>query len=242
MHERTGAVLCGQVYGDARLSTSVCAPAAPEVRSRGAGPSQKEFGERVAVAIPAIAPGKPLEIWFQDEARTGQQGRLTRVWAQRGSRPRAPRDTRYASTFARSLEPVALTRSRFGAVCPGRGTAAGRVLPCVNPAAMNAHLAEIARRVAPGAHAVRVVDGAGWHGSKTLDVPDNIALLPLLPYSPAPDQVRGESGREPRIRSGAGSGPISAPTGAPSASSTTTPPSSMPAASPGTASPTIPRP
>jgi transposase len=116
--------------------------------------------------------GKPLEIWFQDEARVGQQGTLTRVWAKRGSRPRAPRDTRYEWTYL------------FGAVCPGRGTAAGLVLPFVNTAAMNLHLAEISRTVAPGAHAVLVLDGAGWHSSKTLIVPENISLLSLPPYSP----------------------------------------------------------
>ena len=48
---------------------------------------------------------------------------------------------------------------------------------------MNAHLAEIARRVEPGAHAVLVLDGAGWHRSKTLAVPDNISLLSLPPLS-----------------------------------------------------------
>ena len=106
-------------------------------------------------------------------ARVGQQGTLTRVWAKRGSRPRAPRDTRYQWTC------------RFGAVCPGRGTVAGLVLPFVNTAAMNAHLAEIARTVEPGAHAILVLDGAGWHSSKTLVVPENISLLPLPPYSPS---------------------------------------------------------
>ena len=28
------------------------------------------------------------------------------------------------------------------------------------------------------------LDGAGWHSSKTLVVPENISLLPLPPYSP----------------------------------------------------------
>lgn len=46
-------------------------------------------------ALPAAAHGKPIEIWFQDEARVGQKGTLTRLWARIGSRPRAPRDTRY---------------------------------------------------------------------------------------------------------------------------------------------------
>ncbi len=49
---------------------------------------------------------------------------------------------------------------------------------------MNAHLAEIARTVAPGAHALLILDGAGWHGSASLVVPDNISLLTLPPYSP----------------------------------------------------------
>ena len=49
---------------------------------------------------------------------------------------------------------------------------------------MNAHLAEIARTVAPGAHALLILDGAGWHGARHLIVPDNISLLPLPPYAP----------------------------------------------------------
>jgi hypothetical protein len=46
---------------------------------------------------------------------------------------------------------------------------------------MNAHLAEIARAVASGAHAILILDGAGWHGSAALVVPDNISLLTLPP-------------------------------------------------------------
>ena len=79
---------------------------------------------------------------------------------------------------------MAFTGSLFGAVCPARGTAAGLVLPFANTEAMNAHLAEIARSVAPGAHALLVLDGAGWHGSASLAVPDNVTLLHLPPYAP----------------------------------------------------------
>jgi hypothetical protein len=48
----------------------------------------------VRTALPEFARAQPLEIWFQDEARVGQQGTLTRIWAKRGTRPRAPRDRR----------------------------------------------------------------------------------------------------------------------------------------------------
>ena len=49
---------------------------------------------------------------------------------------------------------------------------------------MNAHLAEITRTVAPGAHAILVLDGAGWRGGKDLVAPDNITLITLPPYAP----------------------------------------------------------
>ncbi len=49
---------------------------------------------------------------------------------------------------------------------------------------MQAHLAEISRRVRRGAHAILVLDGAGWHTSPRLQVPNNIRLLPLPRYAP----------------------------------------------------------
>ena len=88
----------------------------------------------------------------------------------------------------------------FGAVCPERGTGAALVLPYANTEAMNLHLAEIARTVAPGAHAVLLLDGAGWHGGKELAVPDNISLLPLPPYAPELNPVGERLGVPARQR------------------------------------------
>jgi hypothetical protein len=72
----------------------------------------------------------------------------------------------------------------FGAVCPDRATGAAIVMPEVNIEAMNEHLAEIGRRVSTDAHAVLLLDGAGWHTSPKLCIPENISLLPLPSYSP----------------------------------------------------------
>ena len=59
------------------------------------------------------------------------------------------------------------------------------VLPTVNSEAMTLHLAEIGALVAPDAHAVIILDGAGWHQTGgRLRLPDNISLLPLPSYSP----------------------------------------------------------
>jgi len=97
---------------------------------------------------------------------------LTRIWAKRGSRPRAPRDQRYEWAYI------------FGAACPARRAAAALVLPCANVEAMDLHLAEISKEVAAGAHALLVLDGAGYHQTAALDIPKNITLIHLPPYSP----------------------------------------------------------
>ena len=119
------------------------------------------------------AAGTPIEIWFQDEARVGQKGTQTHIWAPVGSRPRMVRDNRHDSAYL------------FGAICPARGVGAAIIMPAANAQAMNEHLAEISARVMPGAHAVMLCDQAGWHqtGGK-LQLPSNITLLPLPAYSP----------------------------------------------------------
>jgi hypothetical protein len=83
-------------------------------------PHMKNFTDLVRAALPETAQDKPLEIRFQDEARVGQQGTLTRLWARKGSRPRAPKDCRHTSACI------------FGAVCPDRATGAARVMPHAN--------------------------------------------------------------------------------------------------------------
>ncbi|MBV8914160.1 MAG: transposase [Acetobacteraceae bacterium] len=111
-------------------------------------------------------------MWFQDEARIGQKNKITRRWAKRGTRPVALQDQRTASAYI------------FGAICPQEGKGAALVLPRCDISAMNLHLAEIAACVAPGAHAVLLLDQAAWHLSDRVAVPANITLLPLPPKCP----------------------------------------------------------
>ncbi len=49
---------------------------------------------------------------------------------------------------------------------------------------MSLHLAEISQAIAPEAHAVVLLDQAGWHQSKRLVVPANITLMPLPAKAP----------------------------------------------------------
>ena len=125
---------------------------------------------RITIAKQTLSRELRVEIWFADEARVSQKNKITRRWAKRGTRPIAPRDQRTASTYI------------FGAICPQEGKGAALILPACNTEAMNLHLAEIAKAVA--AHAVLLVDQAGWHLSTRLVVPANITIIPLPPKCP----------------------------------------------------------
>jgi hypothetical protein len=124
----------------------------------------------------AEAPSQKLltvEPSCKDEARVGQKGGHTYVWAKVGSRPPMIRDNRHDSAYI------------FGAICPDRAVGAAIIAPAANTECMNLHLQEISTQVAPGAIAGLVCDSAGWHQTGgELTVPDNIVLLPLPPYSP----------------------------------------------------------
>jgi len=93
-------------------------------------------------------------------------------WAQKGTRPRQPKDQRYKSAYL------------FGAICPARGVGAGLVMPFANTDAMQKHLQEISRAVSHGAIAVLLMDRAGWHTTGVLEMPKNIIPIFLPSGSP----------------------------------------------------------
>ncbi|RMI15042.1 hypothetical protein DA102_035800 [Sinorhizobium meliloti] len=67
--------------------------------------------------------------------------------------------------------------------------AAALVMPWCDTYAMTQHLAEIARHIDDDAHAILIMDQAGWHMSNNLVVPENITILPLPPKSPEVNPV-----------------------------------------------------
>ncbi len=90
----------------------------------------------------------------------------------RGERPRGPRQQGYEWAHL------------FGAVRPATGQGFALVLPEVSTVAMQAFLDRFAAGLADDAHAVLVLDRAGWHGSRGLAVPPSVTLVPLPPYAP----------------------------------------------------------
>lgn len=119
-----------------------------------------------------LAPATAIEVWFQDEMRVGQKNGLVYQWAKKGTRPRQPKDQRYENAYL------------FGAVCPSRDTGVALIMPNADTEAMQAHIEEIGRAVAPGAHALLILDKAGWHTTRKLKLPDNLTLVPLPPACP----------------------------------------------------------
>jgi transposase len=111
-------------------------------------------------------------VWFEDEARFGQKGTLTSVWAQRGTRPRAPKQTAYGNLHV------------LTAVCPASGRAEGLISPQLNASVVQTFLDQLSATLPAGTHVVLVWDGAGYHVAKALRVPDNLSVVKLPPYSP----------------------------------------------------------
>jgi transposase len=130
------------------------------------------FPARVLETVSRLALATSIEVWFQDEMRVGQKNSLVYQWAKKGTRPRQPKDQRYENAYL------------FGAVCPSRGTGVAIIMPYANTAAMRKHLEEISHAVAPGAHAMVILDQAGWHTTRKLKVPKNLTMVSLPPACP----------------------------------------------------------
>ncbi len=141
-----------------------------------ASPEAQEFFKEIVVehieAIAAAHPDEVIQVWHQDEARFGQQGTLTRVWARRGSRPRRRRQNGRESLYV------------LTATCAASGAAVGLIMPELTTAVVNHFLEEFSRQLAPGVRAVLLWDNAPHHVSVDLAVPSNVSLIGLLPYAP----------------------------------------------------------
>jgi transposase len=148
----------------------------PRPQHEDSDPEVQEFFKEIVVEqIDAIAqrhPGSEVRVYFEDEARFGTQGTLTRVWARRGSRPRAVRQNGRQWLYV------------LMAACAATGTASAILMPELNAAVLNLFLEQFSGSLPAGVHAVLIWDGAGYHTSKDLVVPENVSLIQLPPYSP----------------------------------------------------------
>ena len=118
-------------------------------------------------AVADTHKGQRITLWFQDEARIGQKGRVCHRWYRKGQRPPGLADKRFTFAYI------------FAAVCPGTDEAFAWVMPSANKVTMQHFLDEFAAERDADEHAVMVLDGAGWHDARALDVPANMTLVAL---------------------------------------------------------------
>ncbi len=137
----------------------------------GSGGFQKDLPDKLE-AIAKEHPGKRIEPWFEDEARFGQQRTLARLWARRGSRPRAIKQTGYEWLYVSA------------AVCPASGESVGLLSPYMDDQIVSILLRQLSQHLPDDVQAVLLGDQAGFHKCKALQVPQNISLTELPAYSP----------------------------------------------------------
>lgn len=108
---------------------------------------------------------------FQDEAGFGRINKPKSCWCEKRVRPSVPchhiREYRYV----------------YGAVEPLTGESCFVIMPCCNTACMNAFLVELSETYSDDC-IILVCDGAAWHKSKGLEIPENIEIVFIPPYTP----------------------------------------------------------
>ncbi len=108
---------------------------------------------------------------FQDEAGFGRINKPIYCWCRKGFRPSVPchhiREYRYA----------------YGAVEPMTGESFFLIMPYCNTECMNMFLKELSQTY-PNDKIILICDGAAWHKSCVLIIPENIELIFIPPYTP----------------------------------------------------------
>jgi len=119
---------------------------------------------------------RPVIFMVQDEARFGRITQPRRCWAPKGMRPCTPHQIVREAIYA------------FTAVAPQYGKMTSLILPTANTDMMELFLEHISKEFT-GSFLVMQVDGASWHRSQQLHVPENIRLIFQPPYSPQVNPV-----------------------------------------------------
>lgn len=132
----------------------------------------KKFQIETILKIPGHVALKDVEIWFQDEARFGQRNTTTRIWAEKGTRPRVVQQQQFEYVYL------------FGAVCVNNGKTEAVIAPFSNMEYMHEHLKLISQSTQPGKHAVVIMDQASWHQQHLDNEFENLTIIHIPPYSP----------------------------------------------------------
>jgi transposase len=111
------------------------------------------------------------DVLFFDEARFGTHSQTGYGWFKKGERTPVKVKIGYKSFYV------------YGAVSAKTGSNYSVKMPNVDTECLNAYLENLSKKY-EGKKIAAIMDGAGWHKSKNLKIPDNIDIFILPPYSP----------------------------------------------------------
>ena len=144
---------------------------------KGPTPPSERLSKKLAVKLEELKQAHPeaeVQLWAEDEARLGLKPVIRRVWAPVGKRPVAHFKRGYKWTYL------------YGFVHPESGEVYWLILPTVNTDLFSMALREFAKEMGAGRdkRVLLVVDQAGWHTGKEVEVPEGIDLEFLPSGSP----------------------------------------------------------
>lgn len=113
----------------------------------------------------------PVRLYFQDEARFGRINNIQKCWCMKGVIPKVHQQLIREYTYA------------FSAICPETGDSHSLILPRSDTETMNIFLKSLSKDKFKE-RIVLCMDKAGWHTAKLLNIPKNIIVWYLPPYSP----------------------------------------------------------
>lgn len=113
----------------------------------------------------------PIRLYYQDEARFGRINKIQKCWCTKGIIPTVTQQQIREFSYL------------FTAVCPQTGKTCSIVMPVANTEAMDTFL-KILSTQQSDERIVLCMDKAAWHTTKQLQVPANIRIWFLPPYSP----------------------------------------------------------
>lgn len=111
------------------------------------------------------------KVFFFDESRFGTHSKIGHGWFKRGSRTPIKVKLGFQNFYV------------YGAVNHLSGEMISLILPHVNAYCLTIFLKEMSHQF-PNDQIILVLDGAGWHRAKDLEIPQNIEIVYLPPYSP----------------------------------------------------------
>ncbi|MBK8444972.1 MAG: transposase [Sphingobacteriales bacterium] len=131
----------------------------------------KNFHQKCINLLLSVSfPYKTVNLYFQDESRFGMFTRNGKILTSKGIKPICPYHQVFKSTYL------------FGSFSPLDGDNFLMEMSLCNAQTFQVYLNELSKH-RPSEYKILVLDNAAFHKAKKLNIPENIGMIFLPPYS-----------------------------------------------------------